>query len=244
LLDALLPPFEGRSGYRIKIIAVGSGQALELGRRGEADILIVHDPVGEREFVDQGFGSGRVPLMRNEFVIVGPPDDPAAIEGAGAVEAVRAVAAREALFVSRADRSGTHTKERALWRQAGVTPDGRWYRESGQGMSATLQIANELGAYALTDIGTLLSHRYPLRLEILVEDDPMLDNPYHIVLPSVERFPWLNRGGAEDLRDYLVSPAAQRAIAAFGRVPGGRSLFVPARERSKRVEGGRARTRG
>ncbi len=162
LLDALLRRFRESSEYRVKVIAVGSGQAMELGRRGEADILILHDPDGERQFVRRGYGAGRDPLMHNEFVIVGPPDDPAGLRGLSPVAAVRSVAmacrgvapAPTCLFVSRADRSGTHTKEQALWRRAAITPDRLWYRESGQGMSATLQVANELRAYELNDNGT------------------------------------------------------------------------------------------
>lgn len=228
LLDALLPPFEQVTGYRLKVIAVGSGQAMELGRRGEADVLIVHDPAGEAAFVQQGYAVARVPLMHNEFVIAGPSADRAGVRGLGdAVEALRRIAGARALFVSRADRSGTHARERELWHRAGITAERAWYRESGQGMSATLQIANELRAYVLTDIGTFLSHRYPLDLEVLVEGDSLLHNSYHVLLPEPRRFPWINAAGAAALRDYLISPSAQAAIAAFGRTEFGRSLFVP-----------------
>lgn len=228
LLGAILPPFEAATGYRVKVIAVGSGQAMELGRRGEADILILHAPEQERAFMQAGFGVERLPLMRNTFVIVGPARDPAGARGSNAVAALRSIARRGALFVSRADRSGTHLRESRLWSLAGVTPDRSWYRESGQGMSATLQISNELQAYTLTDIGTLLTHDYPLELEVLVEGDSLLVNPYHLVLASTERFPWLNAMGAAVLRDYLVSAETQRAIGAFGRERLGRSLFEPA----------------
>ncbi|UCF42046.1 MAG: substrate-binding domain-containing protein [Gemmatimonadota bacterium] len=230
LLQAILPPFERASGYRIKVIAVGSGQAMELGRRGEADILIVHAPEEEREFLRAGFGVERDAFMRNAFVIVGPAADPARARGSNLTAALRSIAAGDALFVSRADRSGTHLKEAALWRLVGVEPDRSWHRESGQGMSATLQIANELQAYTLTDIGTLLSHEYPLDLEVLVEGDSLLANPYHVVLASPQRFPWLNSAGARALRDYLVSVDTQRAIGAFGRERFGRALFEPAME--------------
>lgn len=228
LLETLIPPFERATAYRLKVIAVGSGQALELGRRGEADILIVHDPAGEQAFLAAGFGIERVPLMHNEFVIVGPPADPAGVRGlSDATEALARIARRGARFVSRADRSGTHTRERELWRRVGLEPRREWYRESGQGMSATLQIADQLQAYALTDIGTLLSHGYPLELEILVQGDSALYNPYHMLLPDPQRFPWLNQTGARALRDYLASAEAQAAIGAFGRDRLGRSLFVP-----------------
>ncbi|NIM52156.1 MAG: solute-binding protein [Gemmatimonadales bacterium] len=229
LLHAILPPFERMTGYRVKVIAVGSGQAMELGRRGEADILILHDPAGERQFVAEGFAASRDRLMHNEFVLVGPPDDPAGIKGLGAVMAVGVVGRSGALFVSRADRSGTHVKESHLWRLAGIAPARPWYRESGQGMSATLQIASELGAYTLSDIGTFLTHIYPLDLEIVVEGDSVLANPYHVVVASAARFSWVNGPGARALRDYLLSPEVQRAIGAFGKEEFGRSLFVPVR---------------
>ena len=235
LLDLLLPPFEQRTGLRVKVIAVGSGQAMELGRRGEADLLIVHDSVGEVAFMAAGFGAERLPLMRNWFVLVGPRDDPAAVRGRTAVEAMRAIARTGSLFVSRADRSGTNVKEDRLWDLAGVVPERAWCRESGQGMSATLQIASELGAYTLTDIGTLLSHKSPLALEILVEGDTVLANPYHILLPDPGRFPWLNVGGGRQLADYLLAPATQDAIDAFGRGEFGRGLFEGVRNQETGV---------
>jgi tungstate transport system substrate-binding protein len=228
LLQAILPAFEEARGYRIKVIAVGSGQAMELARQGEADILILHAPEQEREFVSAGFGTERRALMHNEFVVVGPRDDPAGARGSDVLVALRSIARGDALFVSRADRSGTHVKESGLWALAGVERDRSWYRESGQGMSATLQIANELRAYTLTDIGTLLSHEYPLDLEVLVEGDSRLTNPYHVVLANPDRFPWLNAAGAAVLRDYLLSAETQRAIGEFGRERFGRSLFEPA----------------
>jgi tungstate transport system substrate-binding protein len=230
LLDMLLPPFERMTGYRVKVVAVGSGQAMELGRRGEADILIVHDPAGEREFVEQGFAPRRVAVMRNEFVLVGPRWDPARIRAMPALAAMGGIAATGALFVSRADRSGTHARETRLWESAGVTPERAWYRESGQGMSATLQIANELGAYTLTDIGTLLSHKHSLELDVLVDGDAELANPYHILVPNPSRFAWLNQRGAAALQDYFLDAAAQQAIADYRRVELGRWLFVPARQ--------------
>lgn len=222
LLEQLLPAFERQSGIGVRVIAVGSGQALEMGRRGEADLLIVHDPEGEVGFVEGGFGAERVPLMYNDFVLVGPPGDPARVRGVPILQALARIAAAgtRIRFVSRADRSGTHAKELRLWREAGVEPRAAWYRESGQGMSATLQIANELQAYALSDRGTFASHRYPLDLEVLVAGDSVLVNPYHVLVPSAERFPWLNAGGARALTEYLTSPAARERIRASG-------LFTP-----------------
>ncbi|MBI3983630.1 MAG: substrate-binding domain-containing protein [Gemmatimonadetes bacterium] len=228
LLDELLPSFERAAARRVKVVAVGSGQAIELGRRGEADLLIVHDPEREREFMASGLGSERVPLMHNEFVVLGPRDDPAAIRRVARVaDAFRAIAAARARFVSRGDRSGTHAKETAVWAAAGVTPGNEWYRESGQAMGQTLQIASELGAYTLSDIGTFLAHKAPLELEILVEGDTVLLNPYHILVPNPDRFPWVDIQGAMKLRDFLLAAGTQRRIGAFGKPEYGRSLFVP-----------------
>jgi tungstate transport system substrate-binding protein len=211
------------------VIAVGSGQAMELGRRGEADILILHDPDGEARFVEGGYGVDRRPLMHNEFVLVGPSADPAGVRGLSVVEAFRAVARAAAPFVSRGDRSGTHAKEQALWALSGVPPADSWYRETGQGMGATLVIADQLRAYTLTDIGTLLAHHAPLDLPVLVEGDSALGNPYHVILANPARFPHVRAAEARALRDYLLTPDTQRAIGEFRRQDFGRSLFVPAR---------------
>ncbi|HEX9581548.1 MAG TPA: substrate-binding domain-containing protein [Gemmatimonadales bacterium] len=230
LLDILLPPFEQSRGWGVKVLAVGSGQAMEIGRRGEADLLILHDPAGEMEFVQEGYGLERRLLMRNEFVVLGPGTDPAGIKGATrAADAFRALAARGSRFVSRGDRSGTHVKEAAVWSAAGVAPRGRWYLEAGQGMGQTLQIANELRAYTLSDLGTFLAHKSPLELEIMVEGDTALANPYHVILVSADRFPWVERTGARALRDYLLDPETQRRIGEFRRAEFGRQLFVPAK---------------
>ncbi|HET7039091.1 MAG TPA: substrate-binding domain-containing protein [Gemmatimonadales bacterium] len=229
LLDSLLPPFERRARISVRVIAVGSGQAMALGRRGEADILILHDPEGEARFVAEGYGLERQPLMHNEFVLVGPPADPAGVRGRGAVEAFRAIARAGAPFVSRGDRSGTHEKERRLWALAGVEPSRAWYREAGQGMGATLLIADQLRAYTLTDVGTLLAHKAPLELAILVEGDSVFRNPYHVILVNPERFPRTRAEEARALRDYLLSAEAQRAIGEFRKGEFGRALFVPER---------------
>ncbi|MFQ5705107.1 MAG: substrate-binding domain-containing protein [Gemmatimonadales bacterium] len=227
LLDALLPAFERKTGYAVKVIAVGSGQAMELGRRGEASILIVHDSAGEQRFMDQGFGTTREPLMHDEFVLVGPRTDPAGVRGLRIHDAMRAIGNTGSLFVSRSDRSGTDVKEKQLWHDSRVSPTRIWIRESGQGMSPTLQISSELQAYTLTDVGTLLMHRSPLELEILVRGDPVLENPYHVILINQRRFPWINSAGAKSLMDYLLSPDVQQLIGEFGREVDGRSLFVP-----------------
>ncbi len=238
LLEVLLPAFERRTGYRVQVIAVGSGQAMELGRRGEADLLILHDPAGERRFLADGSGIDRRPLMQNAFVLVGPPSDPAGAGGRSMLEACRALAAHGALFVSRGDRSGTHVKELALWEAAGVRPAPRSYRETGQGMGATLVIADQLRAYTLTDIGTFLAHKAPLELRILVEGDSVLANPYHVMRANPTRFPHLNATGAERLMDYLLSAETQRAIGEFRRAELGRSIFLPSDEATVRQSPG------
>jgi tungstate transport system substrate-binding protein len=227
LLEALLPPFERAAGFTVKVVAVGSGQAMEMGRRGEADILILHDPAGEERFIVEGYGIERRALMHNEFLVVGPPDDPAGARGADVVSAFRAIARAGAPFVSRGDRSGTHVKEHAVWAAAGVDGADPWYRESGQGMGATLLIADQLRAYALTDVATFLGHQYPLDLAILVEGDSLLRNPYHVILANPARFPRVQVEGAKALRDYLLAPETQRRIGEFRTEELGRSIFVP-----------------
>lgn len=227
LLGELIPPFEHSTGYVVKIIAVGSGQAMELGRRGESDLLILHAPAGELKFLSEGYGVDRRPLMHNEFVILGPRDDPAAVRGKPVRDAFRSIAATGVPFVSRGDGSGTHIRELELWRASGVAPDQAWYRETGQGMGATLVIAHELRAYTLTDIGTLLAHNAALQLDILVSGDSSLFNSYHVIRANPDRFPWVNAAGARALADYLVSREVQQRIAAFRREEFGRSLFVP-----------------
>ncbi len=229
LLDYLLPHFQGESGYTVKVVAVGSGQAMELGRRGEADILILHDPAGEERFVTEGFGLERRPLMRNEFIIVGPPDDPAGVRGlTDAPQALAGIAMAGGTFVSRGDRSGTHVKEDTLWGRSTAAPDPAWHLESGQGMSATLQIANELRAYTLSDLGTFLRHAAPLDLIPLAEGDSLLHNPYHVILTNPKGYSWVNHGGAQRLHAFLLSDEVQEMIGEYGREEHGRALFAPA----------------
>jgi len=227
LLEALLPPFERATGYTVKVIAVGSGQAMELGRRGEADLLILHDPAGEERFVAAGYGIARRALMHNEFVLAGPAADPAAVRGRDVVSAFQQIAAADAPFVSRGDRSGTHVKELAIWERAGRTPARSWYRETGQGMGATLVIASELQAYTLSDVATFLGHRLPPDLEILVAGDSILRNPYHVIRANSERFPGVNAEGATALWSYLLAPETQRVIGEFRKEELGRAIFVP-----------------
>lgn len=225
LLDFLIMSFEtAQAEHAMKAIAVGSGEALELGRRGDADLLLVHAPAAERAFMEAGHGLRRVPLMYNAFVIVGPPDDPAGLRRAGsAAEAMAAIARAGAPFYSRGDRSGTHERELALWEEAGVRPGGEWYRETGQGQGSTLQLASERRAYTLVDRATYRTMRHIMGVEILHEGDPALLNLYSAILLRDPRDP----EGAELVFGWLTSEAGRRAIGRFGRREHRSSLFTP-----------------
>lgn len=213
--------------FRVRAIAVGSGEALRLGARGDADVLLVHSPRAEEEFMAAGFGESRRHVMSNDFVLVGPPDDPAEVRGLGdAAAALRRIAEARAPFVSRGDESGTHAKERELWAAAGIAPAGPWYLEAGQGMGAVLVLANERGAYTLSDRGTYLTLRDQLRLTVLVEGDDRLKNEYSVIVVAGAA----NAEGARAFADWLISEEAQRLIGAFGVERYGRPLFVPSTE--------------
>ena len=226
LLAYLLPAFERASGYRVHVIAVGTGKALRMGRDGDVDVVLVHAPAAEQAFVAEGAGILRRAVMHNDFVIVGPRGDRAGIRGLrDAVTALQRIAQRRAPFVSRGDDSGTHKKELALWRAAGIRPSGYWYREAGQGMGRVLQMANELDAYTLADRGTWLAFRDRSDLRVLVEGDPRLFNPYHIIAVNPERHPGVDFAGAKALIDWITGPEGQRRIAAY-RLRG-ETLFHP-----------------
>ena len=228
LLDVLLPAFQAATGYNVKTVAVGTGQALKMGEEGNADVLLVHAPASEIAFMDGGFGSDRRLVMHNDFVLVGPAADPAAIEGLGALEAMQAIAANGATFVSRGDDSGTHKKELDLWKKAEVDPAGQaWYLETGQGMGATLTIASEKAAYTLTDRATYLANRDNLELVILSEGDPTMLNVYHVIAVNPEKWPAVNAEGAAAFADYLTSVDGQSLIASFGVEEFGQPLFIP-----------------
>ena len=230
LLDTLLPIFERRTGYRVKVIAVGSGQALLMGRRGDADVVLAHAPEAERPLADSGFVLNRRLVMHNDFLFVGPAEDPAGLRGlSDAVAAMRRLAERKPPFISRGDQSGTHLKEQALWRRAGLAPPGRgaWYVESGQGMAATLQMADQKRAYTLTDRATYLAWRDKLELIPMVEGDSLLFNVYHVMEVNSRNAPRVNTAGGRALADFFVSAEAQALIGAFGRSRFGQSLFVP-----------------
>ena len=226
LLDVLVPMFERRSGYPVKTIAVGTGQALALAARGEADVALAHAPALERRYVAEGRLVDRRLVMSNDFVVAGPADDPARIKGVRrAAEAFRAIAAARARFVSRGDNSGTHLLEQSLWRLAGVEPGRGWYIEAGQGMGATLGIADDRNAYALADRGTYLAFRTRVRLAVLVEGDPLLVNVYAVTRPAPA--PRVNAAGGKAFADFLVSRPAQAAIGTFGADRYGQALFTP-----------------
>jgi tungstate transport system substrate-binding protein len=234
LLDYLHPLFERATGYQVKTISVGTGQALALGERGEADVVLVHSPEAERAWMAAGHGTRRLLVMYNDFILVGPASDPAGARGQPITEALRAVAAREATFVSRGDNSGTHILERQLWQRVGLNPEGqRWYLAVGQGMGQTLNIASDRQAYTLSDRGTWLARRNTLDLALLVEGDAVLRNLYHVMPVNPAKSPRINNAGAEAYADWLVGPEAQAAIEAFGRDRYGQSLFIPAAGRSE-----------
>src|SRR3990170_1697902 len=229
LLDVLLPVFEKESGYHVKLVAVGSGQALAMAERGDADALLVHAPSAEKELEDKGVVVDRRLVMHNDFIIAGPQGDPAGIRDMkSAVDAMKAVFEAGAPFVSRGDDSGTHKLELKLWEKASLSPRGRpWYEESGQGMGATLQIANQRDAYTISDRGTYLSQRKNLDLVVPVEGDPLLLNVYHVMAVNPERFGRVNGEGARAFVEFMASEEAQEIIRTFGFAEFGEPLFVP-----------------
>ncbi len=225
LFEVLLPAFhQAHPEYRVRVVAVGSGEALALARRGDADLVLAHSPRAEQEFMADGHGESRQPVMFNDFVIVGPDNDPAAVRGLSeAASALAEIAGAGALFISRGDDSGTHNKERELWSAAGIEPRGDWYLEVGQGMGSVLMMASEQAAYTLTDRGTYLSFADRLQPTVLVEGDPALRNQYSVILVRGAR----NFDGARAFSDWITSPEAQTIIGQFGVEPFGRPLFVP-----------------
>ncbi|MCI0508733.1 tungstate transport system substrate-binding protein [Chromohalobacter marismortui] len=216
LLDYLLPKFEQDHPYQVQVIPVGTGKALRLGRDGDVDVVLTHAPGAEKAFVDAGYGVEPHGVMYNDFVIVGPADDPAGIEGGDdATRAFATLADEGATFISRGDDSGTEKKENHLWQDAGTTPDFEGYRSAGQGMGAVLNMASELQGYTLTDRGTWLAMKDKLDLEIMVEGDKALFNPYQVILVNPERHEGLNTQGARALAEWLISDEGQDLIDAF-----------------------------
>jgi len=229
LLDVLIPIFEKQSGYFVKTIAVGSGQAMTMGQKGEADVLLVHSPAAEKKFMEEGFGVNRRLIMHNDYVVVGPKEDPAKIKGLKkAAEAFKKIAEAKALFLSRGDNSGTHSKEKEVWKAAGVSQEQeKWYQQTGQGMGQTLNIAAEKSGYTLTDRGTWLALKKNLSLEILVEGDGVLLNIYHVIELNAQKWPKVNVAGGKAFADFMVAKGTQEIVRTFGVDKFGSPLFFP-----------------
>jgi len=229
LLDVLIPIFEKNTGYFVKTIAVGSGQAMAMGQKGEADVLLVHSPAAEKKIVAEGYGINRRIIMHNDFIIVGPPGDSAKIKGIKlASEAFKKIASAQALFLSRSDKSGTHVKEMDIWKAAGIKPEGeKWYQQTGLGMGQILSVAAEKKGYTLADRGTYLALKKNLGFDILVEGDAILLNIYHVVEVNPSKWPKVNAGGGKAFADFMVSKETQEIIKTFGVDKFGSPLFFP-----------------
>jgi tungstate transport system substrate-binding protein len=231
LLDVLVPMFEKKTGLTVKTISVGTGQALALAARGEADVTLAHAPSIEKKYVEEGKLLSRRLVMYNDFVIIGPASDPARIKGLGAVEAMKRISASRSRFVSRGDKSGTHALELDLWRQAGfapgIAPEAAWYIESGQGMGQTLGIADDRRAYTLADRGTWLAFQKRVSLPVLVEKDKPLLNLYSVMEVNPANGPRVNAAGGKAFADFMLAPESQAVIKIFGADRYGQPLFVP-----------------
>ena len=234
LFSQLLPAFKQASDIDVKVVAVGTGQAIDMARRGDADVLFVHDTAAEEKFVAEGFAARRYPVMYNDFVLIGPAGDPAGVKGSDIVAALKKIAAGNAAFVSRGDKSGTDAAERRLWTQTGIAEanqpvandrKGSGYKECGCGMGPALNIAASSGAYVVADRGTWLSFKNRADLAVLVEGDKRLFNQYGVMVPSPAKFPQLNHTGAQKFVDWVISPAGQSVIASYKI--GGKQLFFP-----------------
>ena len=216
LLSYLFPHFENDTGYNVHVIAVGTGKAIRMGRDGDVDVILVHALDAEKEFVEKGFGVKRYPVMYNDFILIGTSNDPASIKNSTSIQdAFKKIDNNKSLFISRGDDSGTHKKEKNLWASANIQPEGSWYREIGQGMGKAIQIANELGAYTLTDRGTWLSYKDKTNLEIVYQGHTLLFNPYGIIAVNPERYPDINIEGANALIKWLTSKKGQTLIGQF-----------------------------
>lgn len=218
LLDVLVPMFEKQSGVKVKVVAVGTGQALKLGQRGDAEVLLVHDPAAEEKFVAEGYGIERREVMHNDFVLVGPKDDPASVKGEKSVtQAFARIAQQRSSFVSRGDESGTHQKEKQVWLQAKIEPQGDWYIQAGAGMVQVLRMADQKRSYALSDRATFLAQRLGIDLDILFQGDPLLLNRYSVIVVNPVKHPHVHHQAARQFSDFLLLPETQTAIAEFGK---------------------------
>lgn len=227
LLDVLQPQFEKQTGYMLTIVSAGSGQAIAMAEKGEADALLVHSPKDEERIAGSGVVVNRRLVMHNDFILVGPAGDPAGIKGRSSVDAFKAIAQAQALFISRGDESGTHKKELGIWERAGIKPSGTWYQETGTGMGQTLNVAAEKDGYTLTDRATYLAQKQNNDLEIISEGDNALLNIYHVMQVNEAKFDKVNADGAKAFVDFMVSPATQEIIRKFGVDQFDQPLFFP-----------------
>jgi len=229
LLDVLLPIFEKKTNYFVKTIAVGSGQAMAMGQKGEADVLLVHSPDAEKKFIAEGYGINRRLIMHNDYIIVGTSNDPSKIKGLkSSSEAFKKISSEKTLFMSRGDNSGTHSKEKAIWKAAGINPEGeKWYQQTGLGMGQTLNVTAEKKGYTLADRGTYLALKKNLNLNILVEGDAILLNIYHVIEVNPAKWPKVNSAGAKAFADFMVAKETQDIIKTFGIDKFGSPLFFP-----------------
>lgn len=228
LLDYLLPEFQKDTNYQVQVIAVGTGQAIEMGEAGDVDVILVHSRAAEDKFVEDGFGVDRRDVMYNDFLVIGPAEDPAGIKGStDAIAAFKAMAEKQAVFVSRGDDSGTHKKELTVWKKAEIEPKGDWYIEAGQGMGDTFRMADEKKAYTLIDRATYLALKDKYQLETMVEGDEALFNPYGVIPLNPEKFPNIDFEGATAFAEWLTSEKGQKMIGEFGMEEYGQALFIP-----------------
>ncbi|HQA49343.1 MAG TPA: extracellular solute-binding protein [Syntrophomonadaceae bacterium] len=228
LLDYILPEFTKDTGYEVQVISVGTGQAIEMGEAGDVDVILVHSRAAEDKFVEEGYGVDRRDVMYNDFLIIGPAEDPAGIKGeADVVKAFTAIQEKQAPFVSRGDNSGTDKKEKGIWPKAGITPEGDWYIEVGQGMGDTFRMADEKKAYTLIDRATYLNLKDNYQLEPMVEGSPELLNPYGVIPVNPEKHPHVDFEGATAFAEWLTSEKGQQMIGEFGVAEFGQQLFVP-----------------
>jgi len=229
LLDVLLPIFEKKTGYFVKTIAVGSGQAMAMGQKGEADVLLVHSPAAEKKFITEGYGINRRLIMHNDYIIVGSSEDQAKLKGIkSSSESFKKIASAKILFLSRGDNSGTHSKEKEIWKASGINPEGeKWYQQTGLGMGQTLNITAEKKGYTLADRGTYLALKKNLNLDILVEGDAILLNIYHVIEVNPAKWAKVNAAGGMAFADFMVSKEVQNIIKNFGVDKFGSPLFSP-----------------